>query len=43
MCDPQNAALVKKSVALARQLQGELVSVTVEELAVEIAVCSGHT
>ncbi|KAL9009097.1 MAG: hypothetical protein Q9173_005843 [Seirophora scorigena] len=35
---PKNAALLKKSVGLARQLQGEHASVSIEELAVEIAM-----
>ena len=43
LCNPQNAALLKESVALARQLQGQHVSVSVEELAVEIAVRSAFT
>lgn len=42
-CNPQNAALLKKSVTLAHQLQGEFLIVSVEELAVEIAVCSAST
>jgi len=38
LCESQNAPVLKKSVALARQLQGDFVSVSVEELAVEIAM-----
>ncbi|KAL8899535.1 MAG: hypothetical protein Q9207_006148 [Kuettlingeria erythrocarpa] len=40
LCDPKNAALLSKSVGLARELQAEHGgSVTSEELAMEIAVC----
>lgn len=41
LSDPRNAALLGQSMGLARELQAEHEgSVTFEELAVEIAVCS---
>ncbi|PFH62481.1 hypothetical protein XA68_13383 [Ophiocordyceps unilateralis] len=38
LCDPNNASLLEESVALARELQPEISTVSVEELAVEIAM-----
>ncbi|KAI4221388.1 MAG: hypothetical protein L6R36_006947 [Xanthoria steineri] len=40
LSNPNNAPLLSKSAALARQLQHEHAHVSFEELAVEIAVCA---
>jgi hypothetical protein len=39
LCDEQNAALLQESLADSRKLHG-FVTISLEELAVEIAVCS---
>lgn len=43
LCDAKNSAILKQSVDQARQLQAEFVQVSVDELAVEIAVCYVRT
>lgn len=39
LCDEQNAALLKETLADSRKLHG-FVSISLEELAVEVAVCT---